>query len=270
MPCSSAGTRSAARGSAARRAPPRSRRHPRAARRQVRHLGGRVVHGPVDRAHLREAAQDVDEVVALEALARRGDELDERLAGVAALAHDQVAKVARCRLLAVGLEPLRARPVAHGVADRVAEVGRQPAALDLEHLVPAARPVEAERGAAGRGRERVVELVAVVEDALGREDRLERRLRNAAEPAQRVARPAPPWPRPAPRRRGPGSGSRRTRGSARRAPRRAAGPARRPRARAPRRGSASPSSRARARVSPGRPRRTKTTKPFRRATPLPP
>ena len=46
-----------------------------------------------------------------------------------------------------GREPLLARPVAHGVADRVAEIGRQPALLDLEHLVPAARPVEAERRA---------------------------------------------------------------------------------------------------------------------------
>ena len=154
---------------------------------QVRHLGGRVVHGPVHRAHLREGAQAVDEVVAEAELARRGDDLDERLAGVAALAHHQVAKEPLLRLLAEGLEPVCARPLDRGGADRVAEVGRQPAAVDLEHLVPAARPMEAERGAAGRGRERVVEPVPVVEDLLGRKQRLERRLRNPADPPQRLA-----------------------------------------------------------------------------------
>ena len=53
-------------------------------------------------------------------------------------------------LLVVGLEPLGARPLADGLADRVAEVGREPAALDVEHLVPAAGPVEAERRARPR------------------------------------------------------------------------------------------------------------------------
>ena len=41
-------------------------------------------------------------------------------------------------------------------------------------------------GARGRPRERVLELVAVVEDRLGRDDLLERRLLDAAEAAQRV------------------------------------------------------------------------------------
>src|SRR5580765_8673215 len=86
----------------------------------------------------------------------------------------------------IRLEPLLAGPVAHAVANRVAEVRREPAALDLEHLVPAASLVEAERRAVGRLRERVLQLVAVVEDRLGRDDFLERRLLDAAEPAQRV------------------------------------------------------------------------------------
>ena len=47
---------------------------------------GRVVDRPVDRAHLGEAAEHVDEVAGLEALARRGHEDDERLARVPALA----------------------------------------------------------------------------------------------------------------------------------------------------------------------------------------
>ena len=88
--------------------------------------------------------------------------------------------------LRVRLEPLLACPVAHAVSDRVAEVGRQPAAFDLEHLVPAPRLVEAERGSVRRLRARVLELVPVVEDRLGRDDLLERRLLDPAEPAQRV------------------------------------------------------------------------------------
>ena len=157
-------------------------------RRQVRHLGGRVVDRPVDRAHLGEAAQDVDEVAGLELLAGRGHELDERLARVAALADDEVAEIAAPVGLRVRLEPLLARPVADGVADPVAELVGEPAALDLEHLVPAAGPVEAERRTLGRRGERVLELVAVVEDLrLARKDRLERRLGDAREPLQRVA-----------------------------------------------------------------------------------
>ena len=50
-----------------------------------------------------------------------------------------------CSAWSYGLEQLLARPLAHGVADRVAEVGREPALLDVEHLVPAAGAVEAER-----------------------------------------------------------------------------------------------------------------------------
>ena len=98
-----------------------------------------------------------------------------------------MAQVAGLVLLVVRLEVLGARPVADGVADGVAEVGREPAALDLEHLVPAAGSVEAERRAVGCLRERVLELVPVVEDLLGRHDRLERRLGEAADALQGVA-----------------------------------------------------------------------------------
>ena len=88
--------------------------------------------------------------------------------------------------LVVGLEPLGARPVARRLPDRVPEIGRQPAAPDVEHLVPAPGAVEAE-GRPLRGlRERVLELVPVVEDGLGRHDRLERRIIEPADPAQRV------------------------------------------------------------------------------------
>src|SRR4029079_7430515 len=61
---------------------------------QVRHLSRRVVHRPVDRPHLGEAAENVDEVAGLESVAGSGHELDERLARIAALADDQVAEAA--------------------------------------------------------------------------------------------------------------------------------------------------------------------------------
>jgi hypothetical protein len=95
-----------------------------------------------------------------------------------------VAQVAGLLGLVVALEPLLARPVADRVSDRVAGVGGEPALLDVEHLVPAAGAVQAEHGA---GRERVLHLVAVVEDVLGRDDRLERRLVEAADAPQRLA-----------------------------------------------------------------------------------
>ena len=117
-------------------------------RRQVRHLGRPVVHRPVDRAHLGKAAQRGDEAVHVE-LAGSRDELDERLARVAALADDEVPQEAGVLGLVVGLEPLAARPVARRFPDRVPEVGREPAAADVEHLVPAAGAVEAERRPSG-------------------------------------------------------------------------------------------------------------------------
>ncbi len=132
--------------------------------------------------------QHVDEVARLELLPRRGDELDERLLRVAPLPHDEVPEIAAAVLLRVRREPFLARPVAHGVADPVADVVDEPALLDFEHLVPAAGAMEPERGAVGRLRDRVLELVAVVEDLrLARDDRLERRLGDAGEADERVA-----------------------------------------------------------------------------------
>ena len=88
--------------------------------------------------------------------------------------------------LVVRLEALRARPVAHRLPDRVPEVGREPALADVQHLVPAAGPMEAERGTVRRRRERVLHLVPVVERRLGRDDRLERRVLDSADPAERL------------------------------------------------------------------------------------
>ena len=104
-----------------------------------------------------------------------------------ALAEDEVAEVAGVLGLVVRDEPLLARPVADGIPDRVAEVGRQPAFLDLEHLVPAPGLVEAERRAGGRLRERVLELVPVVERRGRGEDRLERGVGETADPDECVA-----------------------------------------------------------------------------------
>ena len=143
----------------------------------------------MDRAHLRQLGQHLDQALAVEALAGGGDELHERLAGVPALAHDEMAEVALLRGLVEGDEPLLARPGAHAVADRVAEVGREPAAVDLEHLVPPPRAVEAERRAVLGLRERVLELVAVAELLDGGDDLLERRVGEPGEALQRVADP---------------------------------------------------------------------------------
>ena len=139
----------------------------------------RVVDRPVHGAHLRELADDVDEVAVLEALARPSHELHERLAGVAPFANDEVAQIAGAVGLRVRREPFLAPPVANRIAEVVAEVGGEPALLELEHLIPAAGPVQAERRTGRRLRERVLHLVAVVED-LGLDDRSpERRLGDA-------------------------------------------------------------------------------------------
>ena len=119
-------------------------RAPEELRREVRLLRRRVVDRPVDRAHLREPPEDVHEIARLEALAGRGDEHHERLAGVAPLAHDEMAEVPGPGRLVVGLELLLARPVANGKPDRVAEVGGQQALLDPDHLVPPPGAMEAE------------------------------------------------------------------------------------------------------------------------------
>ena len=134
------------------------------------------------------SAEDVDEIAGLEPLTGGGHELHESLPGVASLPHDEMAEITARVGLRVRLEPLLARPRTDGVADPVAEVVGEPAALDLEHLVPAAGSMEAESRPLGRRGERVLELVAVVEDLrLARKDRLERRLGDAREPLQSVA-----------------------------------------------------------------------------------
>ena len=116
----------------------------------------------MDRAHFGKRAQDVHEVPGVELLTGRGDELHESLRGVPSFAHDEVPEVARLVGLVVRDEPLPARPLSHRVPDRVPELCRQPAALDLEHLVPSPCLVEPERRPVFELRERVLELVPVV------------------------------------------------------------------------------------------------------------
>ena len=64
-------------------------------RRKVRLLGGCVVDRPVHRSHLGKPPKHVDEIPGFEALAGRGDEHDERLSGVPALANHEMAEVPR-------------------------------------------------------------------------------------------------------------------------------------------------------------------------------
>ena len=87
--------------------------------RQVRHLGDAAVDRPVDRLHLGELGQHLDQALAVEALAARGDELHEHLPGVPALAQHEVAQVALVRLLVVRRELLLLAPTrARGCARR--------------------------------------------------------------------------------------------------------------------------------------------------------
>ena len=127
----------------------------------------------IERTSGKARSASISAVGALE-VARGGDEHDQRLAGVPALADDQMTEIALLALLVEGRQALGPRPGLHRLADPVAEVGRQPAALDVEHLVPAARAVEAEaERAVLERRERVLELVAIVEDGRGRDRGLE-------------------------------------------------------------------------------------------------
>ena len=156
-------------------------------RREVRHLGRLVVDRPVDRAHLGEAGERLDEEVRVEVLAGCRHEDDQRLPRVPPLAHDEVAQVPGLRVLVVRLEALRAGPLLDRLADRVADGRREEALLHVDDLVPAARPVEAEHEAVRAGREGVLELVPVAELGARGHDRLERRLGEAAEARERVA-----------------------------------------------------------------------------------
>ena len=139
------------------------------------------------RSHLGKPPKHVDEVPGFEALAGRGHEHDERLSGVPALANDEVAEVPRARRLVVRLQPLLARPAANGKPNRVADIGRQQALLDSDDLVPASGAVEPEVESVLGRREGVLELVAVSELGGRRHDRLERRLREAADAHESVA-----------------------------------------------------------------------------------
>ena len=139
----------------------------------------------VDRAHLGKPAQRRHEAVGVE-LPRRRHELEKHLPRVPPLAVDEMPEEARASLLVVGGMPALAGPGASRLADPVAELRRQPALGDVDHLVPAAGLVEAEHGPGRPRRERVLELVAVVEDRRSREDRLERRLREPADPHQGI------------------------------------------------------------------------------------
>ena len=170
--CSSAGTRSGARGSAARRAPPRSPPHPRAARvgRFVTSAGP-VVHRPVDRPHLGELAQHVDEAAACRTSRRARSRAGRAPARCCALAHDEMPEVARC--CSAWSYATSRSPRAHSrTALRIAlpsSVVSQQSSIS-KHLVPATRLVEAERRPVLELRERVLELVAVVEDLVRRQD----------------------------------------------------------------------------------------------------
>ena len=139
--CSSAGRRSGGRGSGARRAPPRSPPRPRGARsagssprpgvsltvQWIERTSGNAVSTSIRRSRSKRSRSC-------------GDELDERLAGVAALADDEVAEVALAARLVVGL---RAAPRAPSRASALRiplprSVVSQQRSM-LEHLVPAAR-----------------------------------------------------------------------------------------------------------------------------------
>src|SRR5262249_48426300 len=134
-----------------------------------------------------EAPEHLDEVPRVVALTRRRHEHDERLVGVASFAKDEMPQVSLTARLVVGGKAFLACPFAYGIADRVAELRRQKALVDRQHLVPAAGAMKARRWAVSRLGERVLELVAVMELGRRRNDRLERRLGNPSEARQRVA-----------------------------------------------------------------------------------
>ena len=151
------------------------------------HLRRRVVHRPVDRPHLRERRSVSTKPPVSNFSPGRGDELHEHLARVAPFAHDEVAQVAGVLRLVVRD---RACPRAPSRAPRCGSRcrGRSSASTRSISSTSSQRPAlwKPERRPVFGLRERVLELVAVVEDLLRREDRLERRLREPADAAQRV------------------------------------------------------------------------------------
>ena len=185
-------------------------------RREVRLLGRGVVDRPVDRPHLLGSAEG--RPPGIPASNRSPGAVTSTTSACPVLRPSRDDEVAQVALYPVawsyGSSPLLASPVANGEADRVPEVGRQEALLDPDHLVPAPRTMEPEIDPVLALRERVLELVPVA--VLRRWPA--RSARAAARRTARCgrARPAPGAPslRAAPRRRDPGSGSRRTRRSA--------------------------------------------------------
>src|SRR4030095_1807693 len=115
-------------------------------------------------------------------LAGRSHEQDEHLTGVPAFPIDEVAQVAGPPGLVVRAQTRLAGPLPYGEPDRIAEIRREPAAFDAEDFVPAAGLVKAERRTVRSLRERILELVPVVEDRLGRNDRLEGWFRDPGDP----------------------------------------------------------------------------------------
>ncbi len=105
-------------------------------------------------------------------LARGGHDHRQQLAGAAALADDEVAQVALAAPLVVGGQPELARPPLEGAADVVRRVRGDVAVVDRDQAVPAAEPVVAEPRPVRALRPRVLDLVAVAVEALGRDHRL--------------------------------------------------------------------------------------------------
>src|SRR4029453_8911009 len=120
-------------------------------------------------------------------LAGRGHEQDEHLTGVPAFPKDEGAQVAGPPGLVVRAQTRLAGPLPYGEPDRIAEIRREPAAFDAEDFVPAAGLVKAERRAVRSLRERVLELVPVMEDRLGRKNLLEGGVRDPGDPHEWVA-----------------------------------------------------------------------------------
>ncbi len=269
--CSSAGRRSAAPGSGGRRSPLRSRPRPRAAR-WAGWSPPRGPRSPTSGSRRSRETPSAPRSAARGRTARRVPSRAARAPGRCFAPRGRRGDAGSPRA-SPGCTPDSFSSRAHSrIRLRIAlpRSEREPALLDLEHLVPAAGLVQAERGRAVRLGERVLHLVAVVELRDGGHDRLERKRRRGRPAAAASRRPSGASRRAAPRRPDPGSGSRRTPGSAAHGASTRCGPA------------VSTSvtiasawrrwifvTRART-VSPGRPRRTKTTKPSRRATPFPP
>src|SRR4029453_1903879 len=119
-------------------------------------------------------------------LAGRSNGQDEPLTGVPAFPIDEVAQVAGPPGLVVRAQTRLAGPLPYGEPDRIAEIRREPAAFDAQDFVPAAGLVKAERRAGRSLRERVLELVPVAEDRLGRNNRLEGWFRDPGDPHEGV------------------------------------------------------------------------------------